>query len=80
MERTQPKKNKLSKEKQQFYNRYNSKRYHIRQLKEVKKSEQHKLEKFNEQLKKEGLESLVKPSVVYYNESINYYDKSVLYF
>jgi len=77
---TEPKKYILSKEKRQYYNRYNSKRYHIRQLRDVKMKEQHKLELFNEQLKKEGLENLVKANVVYYDEKINYYNKSVKYF
>ncbi len=76
---TEPKKYILSKEKRQYYNRYNSKRYHIRQLRDVKKSEQHKLDLFNEQLKKEGLDNLV-TNKVYYDENINYYDKSVKYF
>ena len=76
----EPKKYQLTKEKRQYYNRYNSKRYHIRQLRDVKKSEQHKLDLFNEQLKKEGLENLVKANVVYYDEKINYYNKSVKYF
>jgi hypothetical protein len=75
----EPKKYILSKEKRQYYNRYNSKRYHIRQLKDVKKSEQHKLDLFNEQLKKEGLDNLV-TNKVYYNENINYYDKTKPYF
>jgi hypothetical protein len=76
----EPKKYILSKEKRQYYNRYNSKRYHIRQLKDVKKSEQHKLDLFNERLKSEGLDNLVKANKVYYDETINYYDKSVKYF
>ena len=76
----EPKKYQLTKEKRQYYNRYNSKRYHIRQLRDVKMKEQHKLELFNEQLKKEGLENLVKANVVYYDEKINYYNKSVKYF
>jgi len=75
----EPKKYILSKEKRQYYNRYNSKRYHIRQLKDVKKSEQHKLDLFNEQLKKEGLDNLV-TNKVYYDETINYYDKTKPYF
>jgi hypothetical protein len=75
----EPKKYQLTKEKRQYYNRYNSKRYHIRQLKDIKKSEQHKLQQFNEQLKKEGLDNLV-TNKVYYDENINYYDKSVKYF
>jgi hypothetical protein len=76
----EPKKYILSKEKRQYYNRYNSKRYHIRQLKDIKMKEQHKLQQFNEQLKKEGLENLLKANKVYYDESINYYDKTKPYF
>jgi hypothetical protein len=76
----EPKKYQLTKAKRQYYNRYNSKRYHIRQLRDVKKSEQHKLELFNEQLKKEGLENLLKANVVYFDETINYYDKTKPYF
>jgi hypothetical protein len=77
---TEPKKYQLTKEKRQYYNRYNSKRYHIRQLKDIKMKEQHKLELFNEQLKSEGLENLVKANKVYYSENINYYDKTKRYF
>jgi hypothetical protein len=76
----EPKKYILSKEKRQYYNRYNSRRYHTRQLKEVKQKEQHKLELFNERLKSEGLDNLVKANKVYYDEAINYYDKTKPYF
>ncbi len=57
---------KLDKERQRFYNRFNSRRYHTKQLEAIKKAEQHKLDVFNERLKNEGLECLIKPNVQYF--------------